>query len=112
MTEYDIFETHKSNKIYPLVAEVDVIKSEPFFIKDDFDLFSNVYFEDSTLRLVWVKREFSFVFEFLMAVFFVNKVPIEEHIFTIPHNQHSTAWWGHPYMDNLKDKLSIKFYGC
>ena len=72
----------------------------------------STYFEDSTLRLVWVKREFSFDFEFLRSVFFVNKVPIEEHIFTIPHNQHSTAWWGHPYMDDLKDKLSIKFYGC
>ena len=59
-----------------------------------------------------LNKEFSFDFEFLRSVFFVNKVPIEEHIFTIPHNQHSTAWWGHPYMDDLKDKLSIKFYGC
>jgi hypothetical protein len=109
----DSFEMHKGNKIYPLVAEVDVVNSKPLFVRDDLGLFSGVYFEDDTLSLVWLKKEFILKdIEFLRAVFFVNKVPIEEHIFTIPHNQEGTAWWSHPYMEKMRGKMSIKFYGC
>jgi hypothetical protein len=112
MIDCDLFETHKGNKSYPLVAELNIINSRPSFVRDDFKLFLTPFIEDGVLHCDWVNQENDLDFNLLRAVFFINKVPMEEHTFTIPHNEDNESWWGHPYMDRLLNKLSIKFYGC
>jgi hypothetical protein len=112
MIDCDLFETHKGNKSYPLVAELNIIKSRPSFIRDDFKLFSVPYIEDDVLYCVWVNQENDLDFNLLRAVFFLNEVPMEEHSFTVPRNMEDKSWWGHCYMDKLLNKLSVKFYAC
>ena len=113
MIDYDLFETHKGNKSYPLVAELNIINSKPSFIRDDFKLFSTAYIEDGVLYCTWVNQENDLDFDLMRAIFFINEVPVEEHPFTIPHNEDAhSSWWNHPHMDVLIDKLSIKFYAC
>ena len=112
MIDCDLFEIHKGNKSYALVAELNVINSRPSFIRDDFKLFLTPFIKDGVLHCAWINQENDLDFNLLRAVFFINEVPMEEHTFTIPHNEDGESWWGHPYMNRLLNKLSIKFYGC
>lgn len=110
----DFFEIYKTNKTYPIAAEIKVINYKPCFIRDEFNFFENVYFEDNALYMVWAQREHEVEnINFLKGVFFINKVPIEEHAYIMPNrSKSSVCWWAHPCINQLKDKISVKFYGC
>ena len=94
--------------------------TEPMFTTDILKLFLTPFLDRRALHFPWANQDKDLDFEFLRAVFFVNKVPIEEHIFTIPQfkrhgivdGEAGEVWWGHPHMKMLLNKLSIKFYGC
>tara|TARA_Y100001938_G_scaffold134122_1_gene194258 strand:+ start:4564 stop:4944 length:381 start_codon:yes stop_codon:yes gene_type:complete len=113
-TMKDFFEIYKTNKTYSIAAEIKVINYKPCFTRDEFNFFEDVYFKDSALYMAWAQKRHEVKnINFLKAIFFINEVPIEEHAYTIPNRpEPSVCWWGHPYIDQLKDKISVKFYGC
>ena len=108
----DVFEKHKGNVTYPLAAEIKVINGQPVFTWDKFSLFDSPFFNDDKLFFPCVGRD-NLTFNFFRATMFNNNVPFEEHIFSKPSpGRHNEFWWSHPYILEMINSLSIKFYGC
>jgi hypothetical protein len=115
MKDFDIFESYKSNIRYPLVAELKIINSEPTFTCDKYELFKNPHFSDGwKLMLPWKPRFVKLDYDFLLGIFFMNGILIEEHHLSLPplNIEGLTFWWGHNHLQRLLKGLNVKFYGC
>ena len=114
MKDFDLFESYKSNREYPLVAELKAVNLEPVFTYDKYELFENPHLDEGwKLVLPWRNRSVELGYGFLHGIFLHKGVLIEEHHISVPapNMEGHSFWWGHDHLIELMKGLNVKFYG-